>query len=104
MRTLQSKKNSFIESVTNTFIGYILTVAFSPLVYWTCGLKVNNNQILLITLLFTILSIARNYVIRRWFNKMNDDGKIKWWHIILLAILVSIFFEIPNIVAIIKNS
>lgn len=66
---MQSKKGSFWEAVTNTFVGFIITLAFSPLIYSMCGIKYNYGQIGMATLLFTLLSIIRGYVIRRWFNK-----------------------------------
>lgn len=65
----QNKRDSFIESITNTLIGFVLTIIFSPLVYFTCGVKISNIKIGFTTILFTIISILRNYFIRRYFNK-----------------------------------
>ena len=69
MKILQSKKSSFIESLVNTFVGFIVTIAFSPFIYWLCDVQINLPQMSVVTILFTILSIARNYIIRRFFNK-----------------------------------
>lgn len=65
----QTKKSSFIEAIVNTFIGLIITLICSPMIYWICDVKMSYNQMTLATVLFTILSVIRNYVIRRWFNK-----------------------------------
>jgi uncharacterized membrane protein len=65
----QSKKGSWIESMVNTFVGLIVTLVCSPVIYWLCDVKMSYPQMGLATLLFTILSILRNYVIRRFFNK-----------------------------------
>lgn len=65
----QSKKQSLIESLVNTLVGYVITWAFSPLIYWICGVEMRVGQMSMVVLLFTVLSVARNYVIRRWFNK-----------------------------------
>jgi hypothetical protein len=65
----QSKKSSLVKSIVNTFVGYIITLIFSPLIYWICDIEMSYGQMTLVTILFTILSIARNYVIRRTFNK-----------------------------------
>ncbi len=73
----QSKKGSFIESCTNTAIGFIITWAFSPLIYGACGVSVNYSQITGLTFAFTGLSIARGYVIRRVFNKEHLFAKLK---------------------------
>lgn len=67
----QSKKKSFLEAVVNTFVGFIITIVFSPLIYWLCDVKISGMQMTGATLLFTALSIARGYVIRRWFNKLK---------------------------------
>ena len=69
---VQSKKNSFIESLVNTFIGYIITLLFSPMIYWTCGIAVTGKQLWIVTLCFTVLSVARGYVVRRWFNLIKN--------------------------------
>lgn len=71
MKILQSKKHSFIEAIVNTFIGFITTLVISPLLYYICNIKANLFQITEITILFTIISILRNYIIRRWFNKLK---------------------------------
>lgn len=67
----QTKNKSFIESLVNTFIGFIVTLLFSPLIYWMCDVKMSIPKMNLVALFFTVLSILRNYVIRRWFNKIK---------------------------------
>lgn len=67
----QTKKLSFIESVTNTFIGFVITLLISPAIYWLCDVNITYTKMTLTTLLFTIVSILRNYVIRRWFNNLK---------------------------------
>ena len=68
---LQSKKKSLIEAIVNTFVGFITTLIASPFIYWICNVEINAGQVSLVTLLFTIVSILRNYIIRRWFNKLK---------------------------------
>jgi membrane protein implicated in regulation of membrane protease activity len=68
----QTKKNSIIESITNTLIGIITTFIFSPIIYGMVGIKYTFSQLGMATILFTILSIARGYIIRRWFNKKRN--------------------------------
>lgn len=65
----QTKQQSFVEALSNVFLGFITTLIFSPLIYWLADVKVNYFEITHLTLLFTILSVARSYVVRRWFNK-----------------------------------
>lgn len=65
----QSKRKSFLEACMNTLVGYLTTLAFSPIIYHWCGVEVSHSQMGLVVFYFTILSVARSYVIRRWFNK-----------------------------------
>ena len=65
----QTKKNSFLEAIANTLVGFITTVAVSPAIYWICNVDISYTQMTFATVLFTLVSIFRNYVIRRWFNK-----------------------------------
>jgi len=67
----QTKRKSFIESLANTLVGLIVTIVFSPLIYWVCDVKISLPKMNVVALLFTILSVIRNYVIRRWFNKIK---------------------------------
>jgi membrane protein implicated in regulation of membrane protease activity len=65
----QTKKSSIIESIVNTLSGLLITLIFSPFIYGLVGIKYTFSQLGLATILFMILSIARGYVIRRFFNK-----------------------------------
>lgn len=67
---MQSKKGSFIEAIINTLIGYLVTLAFSPFIYKIAGVKITVGKLNLVVFLFTLLSVARSYVIRRFFNKV----------------------------------
>ncbi|WP_445265558.1 DUF7220 family protein [Spirosoma foliorum] len=66
---MQTKKDSLIEAITNVFIGFLVTLVFSPPIYWICNVKMHYTQMGMVTILFTFLSIARSYIIRRFFNK-----------------------------------
>ncbi len=65
----QSKLGSFYEAVINTFIGFWINFSANWLILPMVGfttLTLETN--LLIGLLFTVISVARGYVIRRFFN------------------------------------
>lgn len=66
---MQTKKNSFKEACINTLIGFLITLLFSPLIYAICGIKTSPSQLGLATFYFTIISVGRSYIIRRYFNK-----------------------------------
>ena len=65
----QTKQSSFFEALTNVAIGFLVTLVFSPAIYWMCGVHMHYGQMGTVTVLFTVLSIARGYVVRRWFNR-----------------------------------
>lgn len=64
----QSKLGSFIEAITNTAIGFFITMTFLPIINYLCHISMSVGQASLSTFLFTILSVARGYIIRRFFN------------------------------------
>lgn len=64
----QTKLGSLIEAITNTFIGFLITITLLPLVNWICDIEMTVGQASLSTLLFTIISVIRGYLIRRFFN------------------------------------
>ena len=67
----QTKTHSILESITNTGIGVLITLIFSPIIYSMVGMKYTYSQLGMATILFTILSIARGYIVRRFFNKIK---------------------------------
>jgi hypothetical protein len=64
----QTRKMSFIEAWANTAFGFALSIAASFIFFPLMGIQSSAAQNIGAVLLFTILSVARNYVIRRVFN------------------------------------
>lgn len=67
----QSRLTSFIEAFVNTIVGFTITLILLPLVNYSLGIKMTNYQTGMSTFLFTIISVARGYVIRRFFNNLE---------------------------------
>ena len=65
---MQTKKQSFIESLTSTTIGIIIGIVLNLTVLPIFGYPVSLSDSLWISVIFTIVSIIRSYIIRRWFN------------------------------------
>lgn len=65
---MQTKKWSMIESLTSTTIGWLIGVILNMLVLPLFGYDVSLTDGLLISIIFTAVSVVRSYVIRRWFN------------------------------------
>lgn len=64
----QTRLGSLIEALMNTAIGFVISMVISVLVYPAFGHRFTLAQNAGITLIFTVASITRGYVLRRWFN------------------------------------
>lgn len=64
----QTRLGSFIESCMNVAIGYGIALASQLLVFPWFGINIPLSSNLAIGGIFTVISIARSYIIRRWFN------------------------------------
>ena len=65
---MQSKVSSLLESLMNTGIGYFTAIATQLLIFPVYGIDISVSQNLTMGLVFTVVAIARSYIIRRWFN------------------------------------
>jgi hypothetical protein len=68
---MQKKKHSLIEAITNTVAGFLLSLCIQLVIYPVMGIPVKFHQNLIITLVFTLASIGRGYVLRRIFNNIT---------------------------------
>ena len=68
---MQSKKQSAFESLTNIVIGLFTSFIIQLILYPMLNIPVtlNQNQNIIITIVFFITSFIRGYLIRRYFNK-----------------------------------
>lgn len=69
---MQSKLDSFMEALTNILIGGTISFISGLIIYHALGIKVSLMQNVWITVYFTGVSLARSYLIRRWFNAKNN--------------------------------
>lgn len=68
---MQSKRFSFIEALTNTLTGLLVSFGIQLIIYPAMDIPVRLSQNVIITLVFTIASILRGYIVRRIFNKFR---------------------------------
>lgn len=69
----QSKLESLIESMLNSVIGYLTAIGFQMMIFPIFDIKVDASTNFKLAAAFTVLSIARTYVIRRWCNRWLRD-------------------------------
>ena len=67
----QTKIESLVEATVNTIVGFTITLAFLPIVNYIWDIKMSTGQMTGSTFLFTILSVVRGYVVRRFFNNLK---------------------------------
>ena len=65
---------STYESLTNTVVGYIIAVVANYVVLNALGATVDWHQSALIGIVMTLVSIPRNYAVRRFFNYLEEKG------------------------------
>ena len=70
---MQTKKQSFIETIISVFVGWIIGVILNMLVLPLFDYDVSLTDGVLISIIFTAVSIIRSYIIRRWFNSKEEQ-------------------------------
>lgn len=70
----QSRKHSFVESLTNVAIGYVIAFVSQLLIFPMYGGDFTLAQNIYIGLWFTLISVIRSYIIRRWFTKKTETA------------------------------
>ena len=65
----QSKSRSWKEAFTNIAIGYLINFVANLVVFPMFGYNITIADNIIIGLVFTVISVIRQYVVRRYFNK-----------------------------------
>jgi hypothetical protein len=68
----QSRLASFIEAVSNTVIGFFISVTAQWFLFMLYGIKATPMQFVWLSIWMTVLSVVRSYVLRRMWNA-------EWW-------------------------
>jgi len=64
----QSKLNSLKESITNVAIGYVVGMVTQLILYPLYGIHIAFTTNLALSFWFTVVAIARSYLVRRYYN------------------------------------
>lgn len=75
----QSRAASLAESVFNTLIGLIIAFSATALICWSHGIPMTWQNNLILTSWMTVISVARQYVIRRMWNAEFWKGWRSRW-------------------------
>lgn len=74
----QTRRQSFFESLANTAVGFGVSFASTFLIFPLVGFESTGGKNLLITFYFTVVSILRGYLIRRFYanRKAKKNNKL----------------------------
>jgi len=67
---MQSKLMSFIESTANIGIGLVINMTAQHFIFPLFGIYISIWENAGIAFIFTFISLARSYILRRFFNKI----------------------------------
>lgn len=68
----QSRKASIVEACANTLIGLFIQASAQAFLFLVMKIPITTPQFIWFTLIMTVLSVARSYVVRRMWNA-------EWW-------------------------
>ena len=64
----QTRLGSLYEAIINVVIGFSINYCANLLIFPLFGLHISPGANFVMGLIYTAISIARSYAIRRWFN------------------------------------
>ena len=69
---MQTKRQSLIETLTSVFVGWLIGVILNLTVLPLFDYNITVVDSLLVSLIFTVISVVRGYLIRRFFNSKEE--------------------------------
>ena len=73
----QTKLGSFYEACINVAIGFGINFVANLLILPLFGFNITLSDNLYIGLLYTVISVLRSYVVRRWFNRKIHEAAMR---------------------------
>lgn len=73
---MQTRTGSFVEAWANIAVGFAINFTANLIVLPMFGFNVSPSEAFNIGLVFTAISLARSYVLRRYFNGLKFGNKV----------------------------
>lgn len=70
---MQSKRESMIETLTSVFVGWLIGVILNLTILPLFNYNITVVDSLWVSLIFTVISVVRGYLIRRFFNSKERN-------------------------------
>ncbi len=75
---MQSRKSSIIEATVNLVVGYTMSVLIARFIIGSLlGLPITTQDSFIMTTIYTFVSFARVYILRRVFTKRERKKAVK---------------------------
>jgi hypothetical protein len=71
----QTKLGSFVEAWANIAVGFSINWVANMVIFPYFGFNIRAGQAFEIGLIFTAISLARSYILRRYFNGLKFGNK-----------------------------
>ena len=72
---MQTRWHSLLESVIGTAIGFVVSLLSQLIIFPAFDIQVSMSAHLLIVLYFTVISVGRVYLMRRYFDKIMEVAR-----------------------------
>lgn len=69
---MQSKRSSLVESIVNTAVGFLTSLILQVIIFPIFGVHLSANEHVVMTIIFTVVSIVRGYAVRRIFESLKE--------------------------------
>jgi len=76
----QTRIGSLIETSVNVFIGLVVSMIANHFVFPAFGFALSGQANVAISAIYTVISIVRQYILRRWFNARLHRAAMKLAH------------------------
>lgn len=68
----QSRINALLESVVNVVVGFFISFVVNAIMLPLLGMTPSFNDNMILTGVFSVISIGRSYIIRRYFTRNHN--------------------------------
>jgi len=68
---MQTKKQSLFESILNILVGYLISLISLFIIFPLLGIESSPGKNITISIYFTVISLIRSYLLRRFFNRKH---------------------------------
>ncbi|MBD8531550.1 MULTISPECIES: hypothetical protein [unclassified Massilia] len=65
---MQTRLGSLIEAIINVIIGFAINFTANMFIFPLFGFHITPGANLALGAIYTVISVARSYCVRRWFN------------------------------------